>query len=300
MKKYTSKTNEQKKQELDELSKKLVQGIKGYLESDNFKELLNNMNKFHSYSLQNCLLIGLQCPNASLVTTYPKWRKLNKQVKKGEHGIKIFVPIRKVLNIETRQKDENGNVLKDEFGNEIVHTEQKTYVNFKIGHVFDVSQTEQMEGKEEVILSPVKMLKEDVDNFDTMFNILKSVSPVEVRIEKIENPANGYYSDLEKLIVVDEGMSPSQTIKTTIHEIAHSILHKDGNKEYSRNVKELQAESVAYIVCQHLGIETSDYSFGYVGTWMEQEEQLLENLKVIKNCSSYIIDRIDSQLKNLH
>lgn len=83
-------------------------------------------------------------------------------------------------------------------------------------------------------------------------------------------------------------------------ETAHSILHKDGNKEYSRNVKELQAESVAYIVCQHLGIETSDYSFGYVGTWMEQEEQLLENLKVIKNCSSYIIDRIDSQLKNLH
>ena len=144
------------------------------------------------------------------------------------------------------------------------------------------------------------MLKEDVEEFDTMFNILKSISPVDIRIEKIENSANGYYSDLEKLIVVDEGMSPSQTIKTTIHEIAHSILHKDGNKEYSRNVKELQAESVAYIVCQHLGIETSDYSFGYVGTWMEQEEQLLENLKVIKNCSSYIIDRIDSQLKNLH
>ena len=130
MKKYTSKTNEQKKQELDELSEKLVQGIKGYLESDNYKELLNNMNKFHSYSLQNCLLIGLQCPNASLVTTYPKWRKLNKQVKKGEHGIKIFVPIRKVLNIETKQKDENGNVLKDEFGNEIIHTEQKNI--FKI------------------------------------------------------------------------------------------------------------------------------------------------------------------------
>ena len=251
-------------------------------------------------SLQNCLLIGLQCPNASLVTTYPKWRKLNKQVKKGEHGIKIFVPIRKVLNIETKQKDENGNVLKDEFGNEIIHTEQKTYLKYKIGHVFDVSQTEQMEGKEEVILSPVKMLKEDVEKFDTMFNILKSISPVDIRIEKIENSANGYYSDLEKLIVVDEGMSPSQTIKTTIHEIAHSLLHKGGSKKYSRNIKELQAESVAYIVCQHLGIETSDYSFGYVGTWMEQEEQLLENLKVIKNCSSFIIDRIDSQLQNMH
>lgn len=296
--KYVCKTNEEKKQELQKLSDKLVQGIKGYLQSDKYKELLNNMNKFHKYSFQNCILIGLQCPDASLVTTYPKWKKLNKQVKKGEHGIKIFVPIRKVVDIETKQKDENGNILKDEFGNEIVRTEQRTYLKYKIGNVFDISQTEQMKGKKELSLSPVKMLNEEIQNFDKVFNILKEISKVDIMIEKISGSANGYYSNKEKKIVINEGMSSSQTIKTTIHEIAHSILHVEENAENSRNVKELQAESVAYIVCQHYGIDTSDYSFGYVGTWMEEEEQLLENLKVIKDCSSYIIERIDEVAPN--
>lgn len=296
--KYVCKTNEEKKQELQELSDKLVQGIKGYLQSDKYKELLNNMNKFHKYSFQNCILIGLQCPYASLVTTYPKWKKLNKQVKKGEHGIKIFVPIRKVVDIETKQKDENGNILKDEFGNEIVRTEQRTYLKYKIGNVFDISQTEQMKGKKELSLSPVKMLNEEIQNFDRVFNILKEISKVDIMIEKISGSANGYYSNKEKKIVINEGMSSSQTIKTTIHEIAHSILHVDEHAEKSRNVKELQAESVAYIVCQHYGIDTSDYSFGYVGTWMKDEEQLLENLKVIKDCSSYIIERIDEVAPN--
>lgn len=297
MKKFNEKTNEQKKQELEELAKRFEEGIKDYIHSDRFKELLSNLSKFHTYSIRNSFLIAFQNPKASCVTTYPKWKSLNRQVKKGEKGIQIFVPIKRTIEMETEENvlDADGQIVCDTEGNPLKKKEVKSYIKYKIGYVYDISQTSQIEGKEEKELEPCKELKGNIKNFDVFMDNIEKISPVPFFFENIQSGAKGYYSDMEKKIVIQSGMSDTQTLKTSIHELAHSLLHegKTGT-ELSRSTKELQAESVAFIVCQHYGIDTSDYTFGYVGSWMEDEEQILQNLEIIKMCSSNIIDKLDT------
>lgn len=297
MKKFNKKSDEQKKQELEELAKRFEEGIKAYIHSDRFKELLTNLSKFHTYSIRNSFLIAFQNPKATYVTTYPKWKSLNRQVKKGEKGIQIFVPIKRTVEMETEENvlDAEGQIVCDAEGNPLKKKEVKNYIKYKIGYVYDISQTSQIEGKEEKELEPCKELTGSIKNFDEFMGNIAKISPVPVSFEDIQSGAKGYYSDMEKKIVIQSGMSDTQTIKTSIHELAHSLLHEgETGTELSRSTKELQAESVAFIVCQHYEIDTSDYTFGYVGSWMEDEEQILQNLEIIKTCSSNIIEKLDT------
>ncbi len=396
--KYRVKSNEERKEEVDEFGKMLEAGIKEYIESDRYKELLDNMVNFHDYSVNNSIGIMLQKPDATLVAPYTKWQKLNRQVKKGEKGIVILCPVKYKKMTEETKLDEKGNPVLDKDGYEIKEKIYQNLVTFKIGFVFDKSQTVQLEGKKEFILEPVSELKETVgQSYGELMYAIQEISPVPVSFEKIQSGAKGYYDDKNVKIVVNEGMSELQTLKTLIHEEAHARIHgshwksdykkisfdvrecvefpslgevyedvsldeaveklgnfsrssmlpgivfrlhdgsdyaemdypivigdelqidtlnliehfresfevqkavvqltpKFGNVEYLRSTKEIQAESIAYMVSKHFGLDTSDYSFGYVGTWLKDNKQLMDNLDVIKTTSTQMVNDIELSL----
>lgn len=392
------KTNEERKKEVEEFGKMLQYGIKDYIESERYKELLDNMAKFYEYSVNNSIGIMIQRPDATLVASYTKWKQLNRQVKKGEKGIVILCPVKYKKMSERTKLDEQGKPLLDKAGYEIKEKIYQNLVMFKIGFIFDKSQTVQIEGKKEFVLEPVNELKDSVGQFycELMYAI-QEISPVPVSFEKIQSGAKGYYDDKNVKIVVNEGMSELQTLKTLIHEEAHARIHgsrwesdykkisfdvrecvefpnlgkvyenvsleeavdklgkfshssmlpglvfrlhdgsdyaemdyplvignelqidslnliehfresfevqkavvqltpKYGNVEYLRSTKEIQAESIAYMVSKHFGLDTSDYSFGYVGTWLKDNKQLMDNLDVIKATSNQMINDIELSL----
>lgn len=393
-----SKTSEERKKELEEFGKMLEAGIKEYIESDRYKELLNNMAKFHEYSVNNSIGIMIQKPDATLVAPYTKWQRLNRQVKKGEKGIVILCPVKYKKMTEETKLDEKGNPLLDKNGYEIKEKKYQNLVTFKVGFVFDKSQTVQIEGKKEFVFEPVNELKKSVgQSYGELLHAIQEISPVPVSFEKIQSGAKGYYDDKNIKIVVNEGMSELQTLKTLIHETAHARIHgshwesdykkisfdvrecvefpglgdvyedvtleeaveklgnfsrssmlpgilfrlhdgsdyaemdyplvigdelqidslnliehfresfevqkavvqltpKYGNVEYLRSTKEIQAESIAYMVSKHFGLDTSDYSFGYVGTWVKDNKQLMDNLDVIKATSTQMINDIELSL----
>lgn len=392
------KTKEERKKEVDEFGKMLEAGIKEYIESDRYKELLDNMVNFHDYSVNNSIGIMLQKPDATLVAPYTKWQKLNRQVKKGEKGIVILCPVKYKRMTEETKLDEKRNPVLDKDGYEIKEKIYQNLVTFKIGFVFDKSQTVQLEGKKEFALEPVSELKETVGkSYGELMYAIQEISPVPVSFEKIQSGAKGYYDDKHIKIVVNQGMSEFQTLKTMIHEEAHACIHgthwesdykkisfdvrecvefpnlgkvyenvsleeavdklgkishssmlpglvfrlhdgsdyaemdyplvignelqidslnliehfresfevqkavtqlmpKFGSVEYLRSTKEIQAESIAYMVSKHFGLDTSDYSFGYVGTWLKDNKQLMENLDVIKATSNQMINDIELSL----
>lgn len=392
------KTSDERKKEVDEFGKMLQSGIKEYIESDRYKELLNNMANFHDYSVNNSIGIMLQKPDATLVAPYTKWQKLNRQVKKGEKGIVILCPVKYKKMTEETKLDEKGNPVLDKDGYEIKEKIYQNLVTFKIGFVFDKSQTVQLEGKKEFVLEPVNELKQKVgQSYGELMYAIQEISPVPVSFEKIQSGAKGYYDDKHVKIVVNQGMSELQTLKTLIHETAHARIHgshwesdykkisfdvrecvefpnlgevyedvtleeavdklgkishssmipgivfrlhdgsdyaemdyplvigdelqidslnliehfresfevqkavtqltpKFGNVEYLRSTKEIQAESIAYMVSKHFGLDTSDYSFGYVGTWLKDNKQFMENLDVIKATSNQMINDIELSL----
>ena len=280
-----------KNDKLNETIEKLEQGILNIFNSQDYKNHLKVMSKFHNYSFNNQILIYLQNPNATFLKGYKGWQnEFDRQVKKGEKGITILAPIPIKKEIEIEKKDEKGNIVKEKENVEILL--------FKPVTVFDISQTQ---GREIENLHLVEELKFDVSNFNSFFNILKSVSPVKIDFENIENGVKEYYHISENRIAINNGMSKAQTIKTAIHEIVHSILH---NKELteetnlSKNTKEIEAESVSYIVCNHFNIDTSDYSFGYIASWSENKElqELKNSLEIIKNTSSELIENIENAL----
>lgn len=392
------KSNDERKKEVEEFGKMLQSGIKEYIESDRYKELLDNMAKFHEYSVNNSIGIILQKPDATLVAPYTKWQKLNRQVKKGEKGIVILCPVKYKKVIEQTELDEKGKPVLDKNGFEIKNKTYQDCIAFKIGFVFDKSQTVQIEGKKEFVLEPVNELKQKVgQSYGELMYAIQEISPVPVSFEKIQSGAKGYYDDKHIKIVVNEGMSELQSLKTLIHETAHARIHgshwesdykkisfdvrecvefpnlgevhedvtleeavdklgkishssmipgivfrlhdgsdyaemdyplviggelqidslnmiehfresfelqkavtqlmpKFGNVEYLRSTKEIQAESIAYMVSKHFGLDTSDYSFGYVGTWLKDNKQLMDNLDVIKATSNQIINDIELSL----
>lgn len=399
-----NKTNvyEQKKEELNDLTRQLHEGIREYIGSERYTAVLDSISRFHKYSLNNSIIIRLQKPDATRVASFKDWKSLNRTVNKGEQGIKIFYPIKYRKEVQVVKKDAVGNEILDENGNRVYEKKLAESLTFKIGYVFDVSQTSQIEGKKEYPLSFVEDLKFDIEDFDIYMKAVQSVAQVPLEIKKFDSNAKGYFSDLDKKIVIQSGMSEAQTFKTAIHELAHSYLHSkdsiDANsitfcvaecmefprlslaeyhddltleeavriyqnipsermnagkgigfelhdesiyadgmfplvqndqiqidaintvkyyresfavqkaimdlREYFpddgytlKNTRELQAESVAYIVCKHYGIDTSDYSFGYVTSWLEDENQLMKNLDAIKSCSSEIIEKMDTSLK---
>lgn len=314
-KKMSKEDVDKKRQEtIDKAIETMNKGIYEYLDSDRFKTLLDTMSKFHDYSMNNTLLILGQNPRATHLAGYNKWQQdFNRQVKKGEKGLMIWMPVEIKVKENHYVLDENGNrILGDDgkFKREEVVVKKRT---FKIGYTFDVSQTEQIEGKEVIELSPVKELEGNVKDYPTLTKALMEISPVPIMVEVFEGSAKGCYSPLKKEIKIQPDMSEVQTIKTMIHEIAHSIVHSDENLnqlkqkdgvEFSKNEREVQAESIAYIVSSHLGIDTSDYSFPYVATWgLSTEpsdlENVKQNLKCIKSTSSELISKIDTYMEQL-
>lgn len=393
-----SKTSEERKKELEEFGKMLQYGIKDYIESDRYKELLDNMANFHDYSVNNSIGIMIQKPDATLVAPYTKWQKLNRQVKKGEKGIVILCPVKYKKMTEETKLDAKGKPVLDKKGFEIKNKTYQDCIAFKIGFVFDKSQTVQIEGKKEFVLEPVNELKQKVgQSYGELMYAIQEISPVPVSFEKIQSGAKGYYDDKHIKIVVNQGMSELQTLKTLMHETAHARIHgthwesdykkisfdvrecvefpnlgnvyenvsleeavdklgkfshstmipgivfrlHDGsdyaemdyplvignelqtdslnliehfresfevqkaitqltpkfeNVEYLRSTKEIQAESIAYMVSKHFGLDTSDYSFGYVGTWLKDNKQLMDNLDVIKTTSTQMINDIELSL----
>lgn len=314
-KKMSKEDEDKKRQEtIDKAIETMNKGVYEYLDSERFKTLLDTMSKFHDYSLNNTLLILEQNPRATQLAGYNKWQQdFNRQVKRGEKGLMIWMPVEIKVKENHYVLDENGNrILGDDgkFKREEVEVKKRT---FKIGYTFDVSQTEQIEGKEVIELSPVKELEGNVKDYPTLTKALMEISPVPIKIEAFKASAKGCYNPLTNEIKVQPDMSEVQTIKTMIHEIAHSIVHSNENLdqlkqkeniEFSKSEREVQAESIAYIVSSHLGIDTSDYSFPYVATWgLSTEpsdlENVKQNLKCIKSTSFDLTSKIDTYMEQL-
>lgn len=389
------------KKEIENLTKQLEQGVSDYINSDRYKELLDALSKFHNYSLNNSLLIQLQRPDSSLVGSYTTWKRLNRQVKKDEKGIAILCPSPFKTEKLIEKLDDNGNPMYNENG-PIFQRVEINYMTYRLGHVFDISQTKQIEGKKEYPLTYNKELTFDVKDYSLYVEALKETSPVLIEINQISSNAKGYYSDIEQKIVIQKEMSQAQTIKTMIHEIAHAYLHNHTNEKFNtctfsvaeciefpgygalyedltlkeaidlyetidshnlnagkgigivfhdesiysegfipivqenkilidtineipycrenfevqkaimhlkshfnddglslRSEKELQAESIAYIVSKHLGLDTSEYSFGYIASWSKNEKSLRKELETIKSGSNEIIKNLDDSLMQL-
>ena len=297
--------NNRKQAEIDEMIQRIDEGVNAVFESEKYKEYLKFASKFTDYSARNTMLINLQRPDATLVAAYGKWKQLGRQVEKGETGISILAPVtyktNNVLEVERPAVDEFGNQLYNDDGTEKVETVEKplTGLAFKKVYVFDVSQTS---GKE--IPDPVGELTGDIDasRKEAVFAALKKVADAEFEFKDIQGGAKGYYSAAKNLIVIKTGMSDAQTLKTAFHETAHNLLHDPKKKivtaKSPRNEKEVQAESVAFMVAEKFGLDTSEYSFPYIASWSEgkQLEQLKNSLQEIQAAAKKISDEIESEL----
>ena len=293
-------------QQVREITDKLEQGIKELFESEKFKEYLTTMSKFYNYSFNNTLLIAMQKPDATLIAGYTSWqRNFDRHVMKGEKGIKILAPAPYKAQEEREKIDPaTQKPVLDADGKPVTETVEVLRPAFKVVSVFDVSQTD---GKELPDIA-VDELTGSVENYAAFFEALKQESPVPISFEDIPGGAKGYFSHVENRIAIQEGMSEIQTVKTAIHEIAHAKLHaiKPDEKvapedRKDRHTKEVEAESVAYTVCQRYGIETSDYSFGYIAGWSSDKDtkELKGSLETIRSTAAEMIESIDAKLKVL-
>ena len=265
------------------------------------------MSKFHNYSFNNTLLIAMQKPDASLIAGFSAWKNnFGRNVMKGQKGIKILAPSPFKIKKEMEKIDpQTQKAIIGKDGKPVTEEKEITIPAFKVVSVFDVSQTE---GKEIPDIA-VNMLTGDVEHYKDVFAALEKTSPVPVGFEKIEGGAHGYYHLEDKRIALDEGMSELQTLKTLIHEIAHAKLHdidlnaplEDLENRPDRRTREVQAESIAYTVCQHYGLDTSDYSFGYVAGWSAGRElaELKSSLETIRSTAAEIINSIDEHIAEL-
>lgn len=290
---------------LDDILKSLENGLKELFDSEKYKQYLNTMSKFHNYSFNNSLLIAMQNPEATLVAGYNSWKKqFGRVVNKGEKGIKILAPAPFKKKVEKEMIDPvSGKPLILSNGETQKEMVEITIPSFKPVTVFDISQTS---GKD-IELMEVNELLGTVEGYETFKEALFKISPVPIETEAIEGGAKGYFSPTEQRIALLEGMSEIQSIKTMIHEIAHALLHdKDGpviegidEKASSRASKETEAESVAYTVCSHFGIDTSDYSFKYLAGWSagKELEELKNAMDTIRITSSTIISGIEEHFE---
>ena len=297
-------TSEKPAEKVKEITARLEQGVQAIFDSDRYKEFLTAMSKFHDYSLNNTILIAMQGGN--LVKGYSQWQKeFDRHVKSGEKGIKIFAPAPyKVKKLVDKIDPETRQPMLDREGKAIKEEREITVPAFKVVTVFDISQTE---GKEFPDLS-VKPLLADVEQYEDFFAALEKASPVPIDFEQITNGANGYFSLTDKRIAIKEGVSELQAVKTAIHEIAHAKLHDvdlnappEQQNRVDRHTREVQAESVAYTVCQHFGLDTSDYSFGYVAGWSSGKEmtELKASLETIQATAKELITEIEGHFTEL-
>ena len=289
---------------MKEITDRLQTGIQELFESERYKAYLTTMSKFHSYSFNNTLLIAMQ--GGQLVAGYNKWRDdFHRNVKKGEKAIKILAPAPFKAKKEVQKLDAQGRPVMEKDGKPVTEVQEIQVPAFKIVSVFDVSQTE----GEPLPSIGVEELTGSVERYGEFFKALEQTSPVPIGFEDIPGGSHGYYHLTEKRIAIQEGMSELQTLKTAIHEIAHSKLHaidpeapaiEQADRPDSRT-REVQAESVAYAVCQHYGLDTSDYSFGYVAGWSSGKDlkELKASLETIRATAHELITTIDGHLAQL-
>ena len=289
---------------MKEITDRLETGIQELFESERYTAYLTSMAKFHSYSFNNTLLIAMQ--GGQLVAGYNKWRDdFHRNVKRGEKGIKILAPAPYKVKKEMPKLDEQGQPVMDKDGKPLTEVQETQVPAFKIVSVFDVSQTE----GEPLPSIGVDELAGNVEQYEDFFKALERTSPVPMAFEDIPGGSHGYYHLTEKRIAIQENMSELQTLKTAIHEIAHAKLHaidpdapvtKQADRPDSRT-REVQAESVAYAVCQHYGLDTSDYSFGYVAGWSSGKDlkELRASLETIRATAHELITTIDGHLAEL-
>ena len=294
------------KQKVQEITEKLEQGIKELFESEKYKTYLNTMSRFHNYSFNNTMLIAMQKPDATLVAGFKAWQKnFDRHVKKGEKGIRILAPAPYKIKEEQEKFDPvTGEIMLDKNGMPVTEEVEIKIPAFRVVPVFDVSQTD---GKELPDIG-VNELSGSVEDYEDFMQALTEVSPVPISYEDIDGDAKGYFHTTDHRIAIQEGMSQSQTVKTAIHEVAHAKLHdREQNQDIDtvldkdRNTKEVEAESVAYTVCQHFGIDTSDYSFGYIAGWSSDRDmkELKSSLDTIRKTASELITGIEDRLAEL-
>lgn len=302
-----AKSNQEKQDEIKSLTEKLQEGVKNIFNNpdksngfdvEKYKEYLAAASKFHNYSLNNCILIAMQNPNATLVAGYKTWQNnWDRHVKKGEKGLRILAPnpytIKKEqdkIDPQTKQPvlDASGKTIKEEVEIQVQ--------GFRAISVFDVSQTEGKELPKILSHGYGKELEGNVQEYEKFMGALKEISPLPIEFETIYGGAKGYTRFGDK-IAINTDMSQVQNCKTGIHEVAHAMLHE--NSDADKYTKEVQAESVAYIVCQHYGIETSDYSFGYVAGWSSDKDlkELTASMDVIRKTADTLITSIDGKLQ---
>ena len=300
-------TSEKPTEKLKEITDRLEQGITELFDSERYREYLRVMSKFHNYSFNNTLLIAMQKPDASLVAGFSAWKNnFGRNVIKGQKGIKIIAPSPYKVKQEMKKIDPHTQqpiIGKD--GKPVTEEKEITIPAYKVVSVFDVSQTE---GKDLPDIA-VDELTGDVERYRDFFAALEKTSPVPIGFEQIPGSSHGYYHLEDKRIAIDEGMSELQTLKTAIHEIAHAKLHdidlnapeNEQQPRVDRRTREVEAESVAYTVCQHYGLDTSDYSFGYVAGWSSGRElsELKNSLETIRSAAAEIINSIDETLAEL-
>lgn len=294
---------ENRKNEMKEITEKLEQGVADIFSSEKYQIFLNTMAKFPRYSYNNNLLIMLQRPDATFCQSYTGWKKMGRFVKRGEKGIRILAPTPFKIDREQNKLDERGQAILDKDGEPVKETVQIDMTGFKPVSIFDLSQTE----GEPLPTLGVEELTGSVEGYAKLFEAMKAASPVSVAFENIKGGAKGYFQTSENRIAIKEGMSEVQNVKTLIHEMAHAKLHnmtaqkarEDGGQ--TRSSKEVEAESVAYTVCQHYGIDTSDYSFAYVAGWSKSKEmsELKESLGTIQKAASELITAIDDKMQEL-
>lgn len=286
--------------DLNSITQSLEKGVADLFSGERYKTYLQTMAKFHRYSFNNTVLIAMQRPDATLVTGYRNWQNMGRQVKKGEKGITILAPAPIKQKRLQEMRDKHQNPILDESGYPKKEEVEIVIPRFKAITVFDIGQTE---GEPIETLSP-ELLTASVEQFDLFFRAIQEVSPVPIRFDRIQGGANGYYHTVDKEIVIKEGLSESQTLKTAIHETAHAKLHdrekmqRLGEKK-DQLTKEVEAESVAYCVCAAFGLDTSEYSFPYIAGWSSNQDmqELKTSMDVIRQTAGEMIEQLKEKLE---
>lgn len=286
--------------DMDSIMQSLESGVEELFTSNRYQEFLKTMAKFHNYSFNNTMLIAMQRPDATLVTSYKNWQSMGRQVMKGEKGITIIAPAPYKKMKEKEVLDENQRPIMGTDGKPKTEQVEVIVPHFKAVTVFDIAQTS---GEPIQILAP-ELLTAAVQDFDSFMQAIQKISPVPIRFDEIDGNANGYYHNADKEIVIKKGLSESQTLKTAIHETAHAKLHdkeimESLGVEKDRLTKEVEAESIAYCVCSSFGLDTSDYSFPYIAGWSSSREmkEMKASMDVIRKTAGEMIDQLTEELE---
>lgn len=271
--------SEKMKQTLD----KLEAGVIEFFTSEKYITYLQVMSKFHTYSANNQVLIAMQMPDATAVAGYNSWiRNFDRHVKRGEKSITILAPMKVKIKIDTDRRDADGKIIQEE----------RETIKFRPVSVFDVSQTE---GKP--LPEIITELTGDVSRYEQLLYAARQAAPYPIEIRAVEGSAKGWCNFTQEKIIIKEGMSEAQTLKTAFHETAHARIHSDSDK--SREQKEVEAESIAYVVCSHFGLDTSDYSFSYVATWAGRQDinLLKQSMQTISQTAKAIITDVERAME---